>query len=161
MRTLGLELLWEALLGEVNFELLCEVSLMGIIAEILTVSDYQCQTDTWRESRRNRKSSFNCLAKRVTLQARASRTALLFEGVVRSLRVFKGYGMISSWTFSRLVGGEVFASQHHQASGSNWSGVYGLWAACSWLLWPGGGFSNCKTTPRTWLRISSWSLRKD
>ena len=35
--------------------------------------------------------------------------------------------MISSWTFFRLVGGEVSGSQHHQPSGSNLlSGVYGL-----------------------------------
>ena len=31
--------------------------------------------------------------------------------------------MISSWTFFWLVGGEVSRSQHHQPSGSNWSGV--------------------------------------
>ena len=49
-------------------------------------------------------------------------------------RVFKGEVreratgcLISSWTFFWLVGGEVtgwyFWSQHHQPSGSNWSGV--------------------------------------
>ena len=32
----------------------------------------------------------------------------------------------SSWTFSRLVDGEVIRSQHHQPSGSNWSRVYKL-----------------------------------
>lgn len=34
------------------------------------------------------------------------------EGLVRSLPVFKEQGMISLWTFFRLVGGEVFGSQH-------------------------------------------------
>ena len=34
--------------------------------------------------------------------------------------------VISSWIFFRLVGGEVTVSQHHQISGSNWSGVYTL-----------------------------------
>ena len=29
----------------------------------------------------------------------------------------------SSWTFFWLVGGDVMESQHHQPSGSNWSGV--------------------------------------
>ena len=32
--------------------------------------------------------------------------------------------MISSWAFFWLVSGEVSGSQHHQPSGSNWSGVY-------------------------------------
>ena len=32
--------------------------------------------------------------------------------------------VISSWTSFLLVGGEVVRSQHHQPSGSNWSGVY-------------------------------------
>ena len=32
--------------------------------------------------------------------------------------------MISSWTFFWLIGGKVIGSQHHQLSGSNWSGVY-------------------------------------
>ena len=32
----------------------------------------------------------------------------------------------SSWTFSRLVDGEVIRSQHYQPSGSNWSRVYKL-----------------------------------
>ena len=32
--------------------------------------------------------------------------------------------VISSWTFFLLVSGEVVRSQHHQPSGSNWSGVY-------------------------------------
>ena len=31
--------------------------------------------------------------------------------------------MISWWTFFWLVGGEVIRSQHHQPSGSNWSGI--------------------------------------
>ena len=31
--------------------------------------------------------------------------------------------MIRLWTFLWLVGGEVIGSQHHQPSGSNWSGV--------------------------------------
>ena len=34
--------------------------------------------------------------------------------------------MISSWIFLWLVGGEVSRGQHHQPSGSNWSGVYVL-----------------------------------
>ena len=48
------------------------------------------------------------------------------ERIVRHLKVFKEQGMVSSWTFFWLVGGEVIRSQHHQPSGSNWSGVYGL-----------------------------------
>ena len=48
------------------------------------------------------------------------------ERVVRRLKVFKKEGMISSWTFFWLVGGEVIGSEHHQPSGSNPSGVYGL-----------------------------------
>ena len=34
--------------------------------------------------------------------------------------------VISSWTFFWLVGGQVFGSQKHQSSCSNWSGVYML-----------------------------------
>ena len=45
------------------------------------------------------------------------------EGVVRSLTVFKEQGVISSWTFFWLVGGEVIGTQHYQPSGSNRSGV--------------------------------------
>ena len=33
---------------------------------------------------------------------------------------------MSSWTFFRLVGGEISGSQHHQLSGSNQSGFYVL-----------------------------------
>ena len=48
------------------------------------------------------------------------------EGVVRSLTVFKEQGVVSSQTFFWLVGGEATGNQHHQPSGSNWSGVYVL-----------------------------------
>ena len=43
-----------------------------------------------------------------------------------------------------LVGGEAFGSQHHQSSGSHWSGVYMLWVTYSQLLPPGGAFSTYK-----------------
>ena len=77
------------------------------------------------------------------------------EGVVRSLAVFKEQGVISSWTFSCLVGGEVIGSQRHQPSGSNQSGSTCSGAASSGLLPPGGGFSTWQTARRTWLRILS------
>ena len=40
------------------------------------------------------------------------------------MRVFKEQDMVSSWTFFWLVGGEVYGSEHHYHSGSNWSGVW-------------------------------------
>ena len=60
-------------------------------------------------------------------QSQSSRTVppQPLEGVVRSLIVCEEQGVISSWTFSWLVGGEVIGSQHHQP-GSNWSSVSGL-----------------------------------
>ena len=69
--------------------------------------------------------------------------------------VFKEQGMISSWTFSWLVGGEVTGSQCHQPSGSKCLGSMCLWAAPRWLLPPSGGFHTCGTVSRTGLRILS------
>ena len=43
-------------------------------------------------------------------------------------------GVISLWTFFWLVGGEISRSQHHQPSGSNWSGVYMLVGSISSLI---------------------------
>ena len=36
-----------------------------------------------------------------------------------------------------------------------------LWAACSYLLPPGGGFGICKTAQRMWLRILSVALEEE
>ena len=59
-------------------------------------------------------------------RANPSRLCPSLEGVVRCLIVFKEQGVVSSWTFFWLVGGEVIGSRHHQPSGPNWSGVYVL-----------------------------------
>ena len=45
------------------------------------------------------------------------------EGLVRSFIETAQEGVISSWIFFWLVGGEVMRSQHHQPSGSNLSGI--------------------------------------
>ena len=41
-----------------------------------------------------------------------------------SLIMLKEQGVVSSWTFFWLVGGDSSGSQHHQPSGSNQSEVY-------------------------------------
>ena len=48
----------------------------------------------------NRKSNFNCQAKRGTQQASTSRTMPPLGGVVRRLIALEEQGVISSWTFS-------------------------------------------------------------
>ena len=53
------------------------------------------------------------------------------EGVVRRLIVFRELSMISSWTFFLLISDEIMGTQHHQPSGSYWSGVYMQWTAYS------------------------------
>ena len=58
--------------------------------------------------------------------------------------------VISSWTFSWLVG-----SQYHQPSGSSDLGSACLCTACSWLLLPSGGVSTCGTAPTTQLGMLS------
>ena len=79
----------------------------------------------------------------------------LLEGVVRSLIVFEEQGVISSWTFFWLVGGEVIGSQLHQPSGSSWSGVYVLVGSIPLTSCTSGDFGTCKIASRTWLRILS------
>ena len=69
-------------------------------------------------------------------------------GGVGSLIVMVQKGMISSWTFFWLVGGEVSGSEHHQPSDSNRSGDHALWTAYYLILPPSGGFNICKTTRR-------------
>ena len=51
-----------------------------------------------------------------------------FQGKVFKTRVREWVAgcVISSRTFFCVIGGEVMVSQHHQPSGSSWSGVYVL-----------------------------------
>ena len=57
--------------------------------------------------------------------------SLFFKGLTVCWLSGKGFWrqgvagcVISSWTFFWLIGGKVIGSQHHQLSGSNWSGIY-------------------------------------
>lgn len=52
--------------------------------------------------------------------------------------------VISSWTFFCMIGGEVMVSQHHQPSGSSWSGVYVLMGKVYSALPPHGGSVSVK-----------------
>ena len=70
----------------------------------------------------------------------------------------KATGMISSWTFFWMVGGEVTGSQHHQPSGSSQSGVYVLVGS---ILPLGGCFCTCKTVQKIKLRILSIVLGEE
>ena len=65
------------------------------------------------------------------------------EQVLRSLTVFKGRGVVTSWTVFSLAGGEVIGSQHHQPSGSTQCGVYTFVGNTQLLLPHGGGFCIC------------------
>ena len=51
------------------------------------------------------------------------------------------------------MGDGITGSQHHQPSGSNWSGVYVFVGSIQLASSTSGGFSACKTASRTWLRI--------
>ena len=76
---------------------------------------------------------------------------------------FKEQGVVKSWMFFWLVGGEVTGSQHPQPSGSNPSGgeeVYVLVGSIQLKSPPGGGFGIWKTTQRTKLRVSSIVLEE-
>ena len=48
------------------------------------------------------------------------------EKIVRSFLLIVQGGHDQWWTFLSWVGGEVTGNQHHQPSGSNWSGIYML-----------------------------------
>ena len=90
-----------------------------------SVSVHQCWIETQRQSFGwVEKTSFYCFARqRGPLLANACKTVCpALEGVVKSLIMFKEQGVVSSWTFFWLVGGEVIRSQHHQPSGSNQCG---------------------------------------
>ena len=69
--------------------------------------------------------------------------------------------MINSWTFLSLIGGDIIGSQFHQPSVSNWSGVYVLLGSIQLTSSTCGGFSTCKTAPRTWLRVLSIVLEEE
>ena len=69
--------------------------------------------------------------------------------------------VISSWTFFALVACEVIGSQHHQPSGSSWSGVYMLAGNIQLTSSTSGGFSICKTAQKIWLRILSIALEAE
>ena len=57
-------------------------------------------------------------------------------------------GVISSWTFFWLVGGEVTGSRHHQPSNCNWPGVSVLVGSIQLPFPTWWGFSICKTAQR-------------
>ena len=57
-------------------------------------------------------------------------------------------GVISSWTFFWLVGGEVTGSQHHQPSNCNWPGVSVLVGSIQLPFPTWWGFSISKTAQR-------------
>ena len=84
------------------------------------------------------------------------------ERIVRHLKVFKEQGMVSSWTFFWLVGGEVIRSQHHQPSGfSCLSGIYmlvGSMQSTSPTWW---GFQYLQSRSRIWLQILSAVLEEE
>ena len=68
------------------------------------------------------------------------------EGIVRSSR-----GVVQrerDQFMDILLIGDVSGSQHHQPSGSSDLGSMSLWAAYSYLIPPGGGFTICKTAQR-------------
>ena len=68
------------------------------------------------------------------------------EGVVRSSTAVVQRGRDQFMDI--LLIGDVSGSQHHQASGSSDLGSMTLWAAYSYLIQPGGGFTICKTAQR-------------
>ena len=73
-----------------------------------------------------------------------------FQGKVFKDRVKErvvGY-VISSWTFFLLVGGEVIRRQHHQPSGSNWSGVYMLVGSIQLTSPTWWGFQNLQNSSK-------------
>ena len=118
----------------------------GVAAEILAASEPQRQIETRRQSWRQR-------GEYSKLVPQGLWTSL--EWVVRSLRVFEEQGVISSWTFSWLVGSEVIGSQCHHPCGSSWCGIHTLVGSTQLtsLAIGGVGFSTCKTASRTWLRV--------
>ena len=69
--------------------------------------------------------------------------------------------VISSWIFW-LVGGEVKVSQHHQISGSNWSGVYMLMNSISWISSTWWGFKYLQNSSKnvTQTIYSAWGGAK-
>ena len=69
--------------------------------------------------------------------------------------------VISSWTFFRLVGGEVIGTQHHQPSGSNWSRVYVLVANMQLTSSTWWEFQYLQNSSRIWLRILSIVLEEE
>lgn len=117
-----------------------------------------CQIEAWRQSWRKPESSLNCQAKREHSRQVPLRPVPPLEGVVRSLTGFEEQGVVSSWTHSCLVGGEVIGSQLLHPSGSNQSEVFVLVGSTQLTSSTWWGFSLCKRAPRTWLRIFSLVL---
>ena len=70
------------------------------------------------------------------------------ERLVRSLTVFKEQSTVSSLTFFSLVDCEVSERQHHQPSGSYWSGVYMLVGSTQLNSSTRWGFSICKISSK-------------
>lgn len=108
---------------------------------------------------RNRTSSFIARKER-TQQASAPRTVPPGGGSEGSSSV-QGQGVVSSWTCSCLGGGEVIGTQRHHPLVLASLGSLCLWAACSCLLPPGGGFSTCTAAPRTRLRILTVAFEEE
>ena len=88
--------------------------------------------------------------------ARSRQLVLIRPGLPKGFqgKVFKdgvlegGRGcVVSSWTFFCLVGGEVIGNQHHQPSGSSWSG--GLRAGGQQLTSPTWGLQYLQNYPQS------------
>ena len=96
------------------------------VADISAASVHRQQIEIWTQDWRKEKSSLHCQAKRKPSRLVRQGLCTPLERGVGSLRVLEEQGVISSWTFCWLVGGEVIGSPHPRPSGCNRSGVYAL-----------------------------------
>ena len=88
----------------------------------------------------------------------------VFQGEVFKDRVREGIVgcVISSRTFFWLVGNEAIESQHHQASGSNWSGVHLLVGSIKLTSSTWWRFQDLQNSSKdTWVRMLSVDLEKE